>query len=240
MDSKPSLQAQQSFYDTRWKDCAFVNHAKLERCIAILESIASTKLDEPDIVELGCGSGWLTAILGSFGPATGIELSPVAVTQASARYPHVKFIQADLSRLDYPQEQFDLVVSHEVIEHLEDQLRHLEAAHKLLRKGGYLILTTPNKSIYGDSLAQGETEMQPIENWINKGTLRSMAQSYFEIVRLTTIRPFPRKGIFRAVNYYTLRSLAGRVWLRYVLEKLVCTWGGGLHLLLVAKKTGKS
>jgi SAM-dependent methyltransferase len=236
MSATMNLDDQRDFYDERWKNYTFVNRAKLERCTAILGAIADLKLNQPEIVELGCGSGWLTGILGAFGPATGVELSSVAVGQASARYPSARFLQADLGRWEYPREKFDLVVSHEVFEHLEDQSRHLEVAHGLLRRGGYLILTTPNKPIYDDLLAHGETEMQPIENWINKSNLRRMAQTHFQVVRLTTIRPCPRFGLFRIFNYFTVRSLAERIHLRSALEKSICAWGGGLHHFLVARK----
>jgi SAM-dependent methyltransferase len=230
------LEEQQGFYDARWKDHTFVNHAKLARCIAILESLASIKLQKPDIIELGSGSGWLTSVLGAFGPATGVELSPIAVAQARERYPSLRFVQADLHDWDYPREQFDLVVSHEVLEHLSDQSRHFELAHGLLREGGYLILTTPNKLIYDDLASHGQVEMQPIENWMTKSSLRLMAQRYLEIVRLQTIRPFPRRGVFRMVNYFKLRSVAERLCLRPFLENVLCFTGSGLHLLLVARK----
>src|SRR5881396_3321059 len=116
MNATTSLSEQKAFYDDRRKDYFFVNQAKLERCTAILSAIACLKLKQPEIVELGCGSGWLTAILGAFGPATGVELSSVAVAQSSARYPSASFLQADLSRWEYPRGKFDLVVSHEVFE----------------------------------------------------------------------------------------------------------------------------
>jgi trans-aconitate methyltransferase len=236
MTARMNLEEQKHFYDERWKNYSFVNQAKLERCAAILSAIAGLKLNQPQIIELGCGSGWLTGILGAFGPATGVELSAVAVAQAAERYPTARFLQADLSRWDYPREQFDLVVSHEVLEHVEDQPRHLEIAHGLLRPGGYLILTTPNKPIYDYRAARGQMEMQPIEKWVDKSTLRRMARTYFQAVRITTIRPQPCLGLFRIINYFAVRAVAERMRVKPVLERAVCAWGGGLHLFLVARK----
>ena len=236
MSATNNFAEQKAFYDDRWKNYRFVNQAKLERCTAILSAMGTLKLKQPEIVELGCGSGWLTAILGAFGPAEGVELSSIAVAQASARYPSVSFLQADLATWEYPREEFDLAVSHEVFEHLEDQMQHLKVAHGLLRRGGYLILTTPNKPIFDDLLAHGQTDMQPIEKWVDKSTLRRMARTYFQVVRLTTIRPCPRLGLFRVIDYFTVRSLLERIRMRALFEKLVCAWGGGLHLFMVARK----
>jgi SAM-dependent methyltransferase len=51
----------------------------------------------------------------------------------------------DLTRgLPYPDESFELVVLTEVIEHLENHRAALSEVARVLRPGGYLILTTPN------------------------------------------------------------------------------------------------
>jgi trans-aconitate methyltransferase len=236
MSARMNLDEQKHFYDERWKNYGFVNQAKLERCTAILSAMAGLKLNQPEIIELGCGSGWLTGILGAFGPATGVELSELAVAQAAERCPSARFLQADLARWEYPRERFDLVVSHEVLEHVEDQPRHLEVAHGLLRQGGCLILTTPNKPIFDHLAARGQVEMQPIEKWVDKSTLRRMVQTHFQVVRLTTIRPLPCSGLFRIINFFTVRALAERMRVKPLFERSVCAWGGGLHLFLVARK----
>ncbi len=240
MNAGTSIQDQKSFYDERWREFSHINHPKLERCNAILEGVATTKLVQPQIVDLGSGTGWLTAILGAIGPAVGVELSPLAVAQAAQRYPTVKFIEADISRWDYPKASCDLVVSHEVLEHLEDQRAYLRVAHGLLRPGGFLILTTPNKPIVEiayESKSKNEAEFQPIENWISRATLRSLLTPEFAVVRLTTILPgYCQRGKFRLLNAYLFRTLAERLGAGFVFNRLIGALGGGYHLFAVARK----
>ena len=100
MSSPPTIRDQEAFYDDRWRSFAFAGSLNLEKCAAILKALSDTGIHTPRVVELGCGAGWLTAILGAFGPAEGVELSPLAVEQASKRYGHVRFRQVDLGRWD--------------------------------------------------------------------------------------------------------------------------------------------
>lgn len=89
----PDIESQRRYYNERWRNFEFANSLKLARSIAILESLYSLGLRKPHIIDLGCGSGWLTAILGHFGPAVGVDLSDEAIKEAGKRFPHVSFVQ---------------------------------------------------------------------------------------------------------------------------------------------------
>lgn len=52
---------------------------------------------------------------------------------------------ADATQLPFREESFDTVVSLETLEHIKDQERFIQNIRSSLRKGGYLILSTPNK-----------------------------------------------------------------------------------------------
>lgn len=80
------MDAQREYYDKRFAQLEFANLLQLQRCVAILEALQATGLREPRIIELGSGAGWLTSVLGSFGPSEGVELSPSAVEVAATRY----------------------------------------------------------------------------------------------------------------------------------------------------------
>ena len=49
--------------------------------------------------------------------------------------------------MSLPENHFDVVVSQEVIAHVPDQAAYLEKAADVLRRDGYLIITTPNKFV---------------------------------------------------------------------------------------------
>ena len=98
-----------------------------------------------DVLDFGAGTGELTARLAASGLTlrlTAIDLLPPAVVNSQA----VTWLQADLNGLvPLPAHSFDAIVSAEVIEHLENPRATFREFHRLLRPGGYLLLTTPNQ-----------------------------------------------------------------------------------------------
>lgn len=234
-----SGEAQRTFYNLRSEGFAFIRNWKLQRCIQILSAIAETKLVDPRIIELGCGTGWLTSILGTIGPAVGVDLADAAIERASERYPHVAFIAADIPAWEYPKGSFDIVVSHEVLEHVKDQDGYLEVACGLLRTGGWLILTTPNRDTFA-ALSPGAAvafDPQPIENTLNVGEVRSLLLRRLAIVRVTTIVPgHGVKGAYRIASSQSLRAFLGKLGVSWIFDGLAVRLGFGLHILATARK----
>jgi 2-polyprenyl-3-methyl-5-hydroxy-6-metoxy-1,4-benzoquinol methylase len=239
MKSQPDIVTQEAFYDQRWKDFTFANNFKLARCAAILDALASLGLPQPRIVDLGCGAGWLSNILGTFGPTTGIDLSKKAMLAAAERYPHVQFIGSDILQWQYRKESCDVVVSQEVIEHLEDQRAYLDVAFNLLRPGGHLILTTPNAHVaeMSSGAAESGSSDQPLENWLTVKQLKSLLQVRFEIIRLTTVIPVSGgAGIHRLLTSVRVRNLAEKIGLGKLLSLAQAVMQCGLHTVVIAKK----
>lgn len=98
------------------------------------------------IIDIGCGNGFLASCLARKGyEVTGIDVSSEGIALAKNAYPHIFFCVA--SAYDNLSEKlgndYDLVVSIEVIEHLYNPKLLLQNAHALLKAGGSLIVTTP-------------------------------------------------------------------------------------------------
>jgi hypothetical protein len=109
--------------------------------------MASLKLREPRICGLGCGAGWLTGILHTPGPTTGVELSENAVKRAAGQYPTAKFLRVDGALREPERGEFDVMVSQEVIERIENKRLHLEVIHLCLRHGEQPLVATPNPEV---------------------------------------------------------------------------------------------
>src|ERR1035441_10111136 len=57
-------------------------------------------------------------------------------------------VRGDLGRLPFASENFDMVISRSVVEHLEDPLRAFQEFRRVLRPGGKVVIVTPNKYDY--------------------------------------------------------------------------------------------
>ena len=62
--------------------------------------------------------------------------------------PELEFKKIDAERkFPFPERNFDKVIFTEVLEHLKDDVGALNTIHRLLKKGGHLIISVPNKDL---------------------------------------------------------------------------------------------
>ena len=106
----------------------------------------SVKEGRAQVLELGCGH--LDFTLQYLRPACAI----VVATDIERRFPAdldlpdgVSFEVQDALDLTFDDESFDCVISLEVIEHVPNEDRFLHEGLRVLRPGGKLIFTTPNR-----------------------------------------------------------------------------------------------
>jgi len=157
-----------------------------------LDALALAK-NSTEILEIGCGRGWLTHKLSRYGTATGIE--PVAPVVAYARklFPGIAFHAGYASAFleNNPGKAYDLVVSTEVIEHATDKSGFIAEIHQLLRPGGHVILTTPRAEHYDDFTAHyGKEAGQPVEEWLSEPELAGLWEANgFETLNKTFLAP---------------------------------------------------
>ncbi len=99
------------------------------------------------VVDLGCGAAPGLRYFAAQGvDAIGLDVAPAALRAARAFLPTARLVCADLSApLPLRDETADLIILREVIEHLTDVRPLLEECRRVLRAGGAVVLTTPNR-----------------------------------------------------------------------------------------------
>ena len=103
--------------------------------------------------------------------------------------------------MELPEQHFDVVVSQEVIAHVPDQPGYVERAARVLKPGGYLIVTTPNPFVH---FRNDWPPIPPghIEQWLSRGALKRLLRPHFRVLRTTTAVPMGRGGILRLVQLH--------------------------------------
>lgn len=102
------------------------------------------------VLDAGCGHGHGSVFLSKFAySVTGADFDEELVNKASSDYKEINnlsFRTIDLLNLDSQYEQYDAVVSLDVIEHFTSEQVHTVAANyaKLVKQDGFAVIGTPN------------------------------------------------------------------------------------------------
>jgi SAM-dependent methyltransferase len=98
------------------------------------------------VLDFGAGTGELVARLRELGvDADGVEYSKKAVEAAEKNYDLKLSLSLEDLRLQRNR-KYDIIVALEVVEHLPEPAKVLKKLHALLKPGGKLYLTTPNRA----------------------------------------------------------------------------------------------
>ena len=94
-----------------------------------------------DLLDVGCGPGTITVDLAARlapGRVIGIDRSRdiVDAAAAAAGAPNLRFDVGDVYALDFPDDSFDVVHAHQVLQHLSDPVAALVEMRRVCRPGG--------------------------------------------------------------------------------------------------------
>lgn len=101
---------------------------------------------ERDVLEAGCGEGYGADLIAEMARRViGLDYDESAVAHVRARYPRVDMRHGNLAELPLDDGAVDVVVNFQVIEHLWDQGQFVDECLRVLRPGGTLLMSTPNR-----------------------------------------------------------------------------------------------
>ncbi len=109
------------------------------------------------LLEVGAGEGYGAALFAAVAErVVAIDYDESAVRHAARRYRGPAFVQANVAALPLGDGTFDVVAALQVIEHVWNQPQFLAECRRVLRPGGTLLVTTPNRLTFSpDGMAPG-------------------------------------------------------------------------------------
>jgi SAM-dependent methyltransferase len=99
------------------------------------------------LLDVGCGPGTITADLAALvapGQVVGLEYAPGILDQARSTAAekgvaeHVEFVVGDVHSLDFPDDTFDVVHAHQVLQHVGDPVQALREMRRVCKPGGLI------------------------------------------------------------------------------------------------------
>ena len=128
--------------------------------------------NEFKILDIGCGGGLISEPMARLGAnVTGIDASEknIKIAQIHSEENNLKinYINSSPERLK-KEEEFDIILNLEIIEHVEDVKLYIDSCSKLLKKGGLMFTATLNRTIV--SYIKAIVGAEYILRWLPIGT----------------------------------------------------------------------
>ncbi|HFU76308.1 MAG TPA: class I SAM-dependent methyltransferase [Arcobacter sp.] len=119
--------------------------ARYKNVINILK-LELPSLKKKRVLDIGCGDGVLSYLISKEGAVvSGIDYSGIAIEFAKEKTKglDINYVQGSAYALPFDDDSFDIIVSSDVIEHLEDVPKYLSEINRVVRDGGSVVLSTP-------------------------------------------------------------------------------------------------
>lgn len=249
MKTSEQISREADFYE------AF-NNARL--CLSIFEDMGRPIDKRSRILDFGCGQGWMVYALRTLGyNAVGADIEPSSSRVeellgreglAASASPVLSRIDACDQKIPFDNDHFDVVVSWDVMEHVQDHARTLAEIRRVLRPGGESLHYFPSKyrpieshtSVPLGTVVQFQAYLYlcaliGFKNADDKGLpAHQVARNNYRFLKDHT-NYLTRRQILRLVEtYFTNVEFVEEHACKYnpggkgLVERLLCRWSSGL------------
>ncbi|WP_110114963.1 class I SAM-dependent methyltransferase [Bacillus sp. CGMCC 1.16541] len=137
------------------------------------------------VLDFACGSGFGSQSMAKaakkrINEIVGIDIDGDSIKYANAHYyhPSVTFVQADAVDPSLPEKlgQFDVIVSFETLEHIENEAQYMNNIFQMLKPGGTLVISTPFGS------GRGKPTLEPFHvHQLTEEEFKQLFTSYSQV-----------------------------------------------------------
>lgn len=104
------------------------------------------RVENARILDVGCGVGAYVDKFRELGAhAFGVDIDEERVTNARWLKKSDLLARAASEALPFPDASFDAVLLHEVVEHVNDDVQTIREAHRVIKRGGCIVIFAPNR-----------------------------------------------------------------------------------------------
>jgi ubiquinone/menaquinone biosynthesis C-methylase UbiE len=151
-----------------------------------------------EVLDAACGVGYGIEILSRAGAAsvTGVDRDPAAIQEAEARFGEyaTALVEGDLGELPFPDSSFDVLLSFETIEHVQEPEKALAELRRVLRRDGVLVISSPNPDAYLGGNEHHIHEFRPEELLEAVGAKFENVAAFSQVAWLGSSISAPRDG----------------------------------------------
>lgn len=127
----------------------YLHRVRMNFLIEKLKDIKNQSSRSIRILDAGCGDGVVTSYIESVckdnDEVIGVDLNQIRLNRAKKNCPNVNFVFGDITKLNFTNDSFDIIVLHHIIEHIANDETVLKECYRVLNEDGYLIIGIPNE-----------------------------------------------------------------------------------------------
>jgi len=180
--------------------------------------LGTENLTNKTLLDAGCGTGWFTKrAIEKNAKVTALDIAPKLVEVTLKKNPTATGIEGSLLALPFADNTFDYVISSDVIEHTPDPYLAVKEMIRVLKPGGKICITVPNRTFWFFSVKIANTfklrNYQGLENWVHYNELRKyLIANNIEINNFKGIHLYPflisfLNPLLRKIDKLTDKSL---------------------------------
>lgn len=137
------------------------------------------------ILDAGCGDGKHSLPFCINNTLIGLD----AYSKPTIKHENFQFITGDVTNLPFKNEVFDVVISFDVIEHIQNDVLFLDEIYRVLKHEGLVLLGTPNRNRFSNKIRilLGKKIEYPLNLGTSKDTIPCVHIREYELRELQNL-----------------------------------------------------